>query len=122
MKTDLLPKTQTAFQLCFKLNDEFYTGQQIREAIRRNFPIVDGRFTGLARIIRPEDYGQARFHGDAVLDLEKLIPDITPETRIPNPLPKTHCYGIVEGKPKTSGTAWTYFIPTDVGYICDSKE
>lgn len=107
----------TDFQKIFGLNDEFYSGEDIRNAIAEHFPLKDGLYIGLARIT----FDGRPFHADEPLDLEELIPDITPETEIPDPLPHRYSYGVVEGKPHTAGDASTFFIPTDCGYICDEK-
>lgn len=108
---------ETPFQREIKLNDEFYSGEQIRELVRKHFPVKDGLHQGLARLVAFSSY----FHGDKQLDLEAIIPDITKETEIPDPLSRGHCYLVVEGEPHTSGTTATVFIPTDLGYICDEK-
>ena len=109
----------TEFQNEFVVNGDFYSGEKIRDMVRKNFPIVDGKYSGLARIT---NHGKP-FHADVKLDLDFLIPDITSETKIPNPMPRNYSFGIIEGVPYSQdGNAKTFFIPTDCGYICDEME
>ena len=112
---------ESVFQKMFMLNDEFYTGAQIRQAIQECFPYETNphtglsKHTGLARIV----FQDKATHADQELDFEKLIPNIE-DINIPAELPHTFCYGVIEGTPREpKPTASTFFIPTDLGYICD---
>ena len=105
------------FQNNFKINSEFYDAKYIREAIRTFFPNKKGLYQGLSRIIFNDKILYPWVNGND-LDLEKLIPNITPETIIPNPLPRIFAYSIYEGFLFYSDAS-THFIPTEFGYICD---
>ena len=112
---------KSKFQKKFKINDEFYSSEEIRDAIKKCFPYETNPHTdlsnymGLARIVfqgRPT-------HADQELDFEKLIPNIK-DIDIPDKLSHNFCYGIIEGTPKKADPiASTFFIPTNLGYVCD---
>jgi hypothetical protein len=110
---------KSEFQARFQINDEFYTGEQIRRAVAECFPCRSGKYDDLARLVfcgRPT-------HAVRELDLETLIPDIGNMRRIPHPLPNNYCYGVIEHPIKdTEIQASTFFIPTDIGYICDEMD
>ena len=100
--------TLTPFQEKFKINDDFYTAETIRKAILECFPYTDGAYAGLSRLA----INGAPFHANSKLDLESLIPD--------NGI---RSIGIIEGIPKVpEPTASTFFIWTDLGYICDEMK
>ncbi len=102
--------TKTQFQGRFQINSEFYTGQQIRTAIEECFPFRSGKYDGLSRIVYQGN--SVPFHANKKLDLEKLIPDL-------GDLPEFRCVGVIEGEPMRDRTAATFFIPTDLWYLCD---
>ena len=108
-------KYGTEFQQKFVMDGEFYSGENIREAIKASFPYEDGRHKGLSRLT----FDGQPTHADSELDLETLIPNIE-DIDIPSSLPNRFCYGVIEGIPKKHNpAASTFFIPTDLGYICD---
>ena len=107
---------KSEFQKKFLINEEAYTGQEIREAIKNSFPYKNGIYQGLSRIT----HKSAPFHSDKILNLEILIPDIENIEKLPVNLPTNFCYGVIEGTPrKARPITSTFFIPTDIGYICD---
>jgi hypothetical protein len=110
---------KTEFQKRFVLEDVFYTGQYIRDAITECFPFKDGRYQGLARITNiclRESTG----HANRSLDLGSLIPDITLTEEVPRDFSKFRSCGVIEGEVlHWPAEAASCFIPTYKGYICD---
>ncbi len=125
-------ETESPFQRQFRLNDEFYSGKQIRDAILSSFKEHDGRLSilgGLWSISTPED--KTSFIKKS--DLERLIPD-NPEDAFKFDGKETqsdHYYYISESTalkiyPDSDERFGVYplttFFPTDLGYICIKKE
>jgi hypothetical protein len=110
---------KSEFQQRFKINDEFYTGQQIRDAIAECFPFKEGGYQGLARIV----FLGKPTHADQRLDLTNEIPDIMPTDSRPSTSARNYCYGVIEGEVRGDRVqAASFFVPTDLGYICDEMQ
>lgn len=108
---------QTDFQKEFKVDDEFYTGEQIRNAIKKHFPLdKEMGYIGIQCITNIKS-----FHPSNENDLEKLIPNgLGKNEEYNEKYHNSYIYGITEVRTK-EGTPVTKFFQTDLGYICDEQ-
>jgi hypothetical protein len=107
---------KTPFQKEFKINDEFYSGTQIREAIKKYFPLNKNTYEGLAGITSNCKTQNPKNEKD----LKEAIPDHPVEIDEFNP--KYHkFFPYIIQELGNIDIAVTVFHPTDLGYICDEQ-
>jgi hypothetical protein len=105
---------RTPFQREFRVNDEFYTGREIRDAIQRHFPLGRKGFQGLAFVVAREKC----HYPMSEEELKTAIPDKPVETEHNPRLHSCYIYAIYESRMFDTRTV---FHPTDLGYICDAQ-